>query len=655
MVALFLYVSDTPDDRPRFRQFFQDCLRDAVAVARARTGSRDLAVLVIDRDSDCFESATAKAQLSGICNDPFVSVSILAKPESLDAGRCAAMMVGCELGGIVGPRKPSQAGSDPLLDLAVRCSNSLLRTYYLPPDIPNIALETIERAARTWLQPGSIMLGLPSILRGATAKSRTLLGGDRAPPIMWINLDRCDDRRRFMEAQLEAFCPDPTKGPCHRRVHAIDGSDRREFAERVMQPSNMLEQDYAPAACTSSHVLAMSAYLEEFPEEPWAIVLEDDASFEFVPRWRETLPAYLDEVPDHCGVVQLGGILCGEIDRVDVARAVPRAAVTWFSTVAYAIRREAAEDLVRGRCRTIADKVVIDLRERPPGSSDFSAENFIYGDFAYNGAAGVNTRRHPSCYFLPLFNYVGSTSTINSGNPTNHAVARGYVETLWKTNVVVAHYQEDVSWLLPLRSRCTIYDKCERHGVSSMGFREVLALPNVGREAHTYLHHILRMAEIAEEDGDDDDVVVFVQGDIRDHMSPGQRQPDHSGAVAWIRTIAAQARASPRGVSDNAVNYPIPPGFTLPVEYGPPDGPPLDRGEADTLPAWLNLVRLEDAAATPERWYCGACFAATRAALLGRRREKIDVWRRAIATLTSSSNALEAHFMERAWWSLLQA
>lgn len=70
---------------------------------------------------------------------------------------------------------------------------------------------------------------------------------------------------------------------------------------------------------------------------------------------------------------------------------------------------------------------------------------------------------------------------------------------------VVAKYNEDVAWIKNLdttKFRITVYDKSANGN-----------LPNFGREAHTYLHHIIkRYNNLA-------DVTVFVQGNPFDHVS----------------------------------------------------------------------------------------------------------------------------------------
>jgi hypothetical protein len=72
--------------------------------------------------------------------------------------------------------------------------------------------------------------------------------------------------------------------------------------------------------------------------------------------------------------------------------------------------------------------------------------------------------------------------------------------------LVVARYDEDLAWLkrVPRQFRVTVYDK----GDGSAGGQ---SLPNLGREAQTYLHHLAeRYDELAE-------LAVFVQGHPFDH------------------------------------------------------------------------------------------------------------------------------------------
>lgn len=74
-------------------------------------------------------------------------------------------------------------------------------------------------------------------------------------------------------------------------------------------------------------------------------------------------------------------------------------------------------------------------------------------------------------------------------------------------DLVVARYNEDVAWLrrVPAAVRVCLYDKSETP------LRGATVLPNIGREAHTYLHHLCERYETLA------DLTVFTQGRPFDH------------------------------------------------------------------------------------------------------------------------------------------
>lgn len=75
--------------------------------------------------------------------------------------------------------------------------------------------------------------------------------------------------------------------------------------------------------------------------------------------------------------------------------------------------------------------------------------------------------------------------------------------------LVVARYTEELNWLrkVPKSVRITVYDKS---GEDTL-YTDYVRLPNLGREAHTYLHHIVgRYGSLS-------DWTVFCQGKPFDH------------------------------------------------------------------------------------------------------------------------------------------
>ncbi|BCM89644.1 hypothetical protein IAD21_01491 [Abditibacteriota bacterium] len=74
--------------------------------------------------------------------------------------------------------------------------------------------------------------------------------------------------------------------------------------------------------------------------------------------------------------------------------------------------------------------------------------------------------------------------------------------------LVVAHYGESLAWLrkTPGSLRRTVLDKNP-----DMAFPDAIALPNIGREAHSYLHFLVSRYDSLS------DVTVFCQGHPFDH------------------------------------------------------------------------------------------------------------------------------------------
>ena len=72
--------------------------------------------------------------------------------------------------------------------------------------------------------------------------------------------------------------------------------------------------------------------------------------------------------------------------------------------------------------------------------------------------------------------------------------------------IVISRYSEDIQWSASF-SHCIIYNK----GDPVDSPHPVITLPNVGREGHTYLHHIIQNYDHL------DDYTVFLQGYPFDH------------------------------------------------------------------------------------------------------------------------------------------
>lgn len=74
--------------------------------------------------------------------------------------------------------------------------------------------------------------------------------------------------------------------------------------------------------------------------------------------------------------------------------------------------------------------------------------------------------------------------------------------------LVVARYNEDIEWVLPYDDIAVVYNKGYNLPIN---FKKVLQTPNIGREGHTYLHHIITNY------GSIVNKTIFVQGGPFEH------------------------------------------------------------------------------------------------------------------------------------------
>jgi hypothetical protein len=77
-----------------------------------------------------------------------------------------------------------------------------------------------------------------------------------------------------------------------------------------------------------------------------------------------------------------------------------------------------------------------------------------------------------------------------------------------KLTLVIARYKEDIQWALPYNDIAIVYNKGEPN---LTGFVNIVKIDNIGREGHTYLHHIIKNYSNLS------DRVIFCQGNPFDH------------------------------------------------------------------------------------------------------------------------------------------
>jgi hypothetical protein len=218
---------------------------------------------------------------------------------------------------------------------------------------------------------------------------------------------------------------------------------------------------------------------------------------------------------------------------------------------------------------------------------------------------------------------------------THFAGHYGYewVENSHSTQFVIARYKEPTDWLRKGSSAVNVYNKS---GVDEFG---MISLPNVGREAHTYIYHIVQNYDTLS------DVTIFLQAKIADH-----------GYTEDLGHIVSQLGSSARscGFSRNfqttkkGDTVHSDPDFNLRMsdvlirDYGIS---PSSVGKIE-FSEWFTQF-IDPVYPDPMTWYGNALFAVSRERIHSRPKKFYEE----LLTQLSNENApIEAHFLERSWF-----
>lgn len=225
------------------------------------------------------------------------------------------------------------------------------------------------------------------------------------PATYWINLRRSHARRLRMQQRFSA------RGLHAERVEAIDGNDPVS-TEQAIRYSNV---PTAIAACTASHLSALRTAFAA--GHPYALILEDDITFELWDAWPEGWQQICAALPTSFSVVRL----CvaetpRELDRLfgDTRALVPMNKLRWCAG-AYLISRPAMAWLLE----SYASGERFDVSEL---NEEQDPEHVIFASLrqASQLAPPVDAR-------VPLFIYEGNDSELHPSHLDRYARARRYV------------------------------------------------------------------------------------------------------------------------------------------------------------------------------------------------------------------------------------
>lgn len=196
-------------------------------------------------------------------------------------------------------------------------------------------------------------------------------------------------------------------------------------------------------------------------------------------------------------------------------------------------------------------------------------------------------------------------------------------------SVVIARYSEDLCWLSNVQAPLYIYNKGPSLINNENSNSSILTLSNVGRESHSYVHHIIENYDKLT------DIVVFLQGNPFDHIQS-------------IDNLISDAKKY--GMSQNKKvhqvgNCSAHKNFTIFV-HNNKNVLPFNNYN---LGEWYEYITNKKFPTQPVEWYIGACFAATKEYI---RSVPKSVWEKIRDSLSYSHDPVTGHYMERSWYLL---
>ena len=203
--------------------------------------------------------------------------------------------------------------------------------------------------------------------------------------------------------------------------------------------------------------------------------------------------------------------------------------------------------------------------------------------------------------------------------------------------IVVSHYEENLDWLLGHEHQTTLYNKGESRHIFTT--HRLIQLPNVGRESHTYLYHIVHNYDSLAS------LTLFTQGRIEDSVEHFQGLDNLIEKAETSSDDLTIFRSKVKFKDWNGIRH---------VKKWAREREDGSMRLADLTPGefWKWMF---DGMEHPEsvEWVWAATFAATRKAIY---RHPLLFYRKLLNYIeqTEHANPEEGHDFERFWISILQ-
>jgi hypothetical protein len=218
------------------------------------------------------------------------------------------------------------------------------------------------------------------------------------------------------------------------------------------------------------------------------------------------------------------------------------------------------------------------------------------------------------------------------------------VNTAVQFEIVVAHFNENLEWLKHVSAEVTVYSKGD---LPTKDFERTSKLPNIGREGHTFLHHIVSRYDTLAT------TTLFLQGDI---YAWNEGTPPH--------TALSLAEMRERSLTLTGLSAT---GFGVSGRFKKWNGMEWDKDPKRWLERRGKGMRMSDLtpghfwqfifdAENPESvaWTGSGIFAVTSEAI---RRRPLPFWQKLLGYFEelNHANPEEGHFLERFWMSIFSA
>tara|TARA_R110000868_G_scaffold48368_1_gene157223 strand:+ start:8525 stop:9334 length:810 start_codon:yes stop_codon:yes gene_type:complete len=186
-------------------------------------------------------------------------------------------------------------------------------------------------------------------------KNKSLYKLNGIPPIYYINLDKSEDRKEYMEDQFQYWGIEN-----YTRISGYDGTqDDLSDILKGKYPNDMNSKD---VGCCTSHLKAIK-YWYDNSDTSCALIMEDDCDLSVIKYWPFTWKDFYSKIPFDYDIVQLAIINTGSLYI-----RLHKRFVNDYSTACYLITRHHAKKLLNLCYRD--GKYKLDYKAKPRCNSE---------------------------------------------------------------------------------------------------------------------------------------------------------------------------------------------------------------------------------------------------------------------------------------------